>query len=685
MVGCVAVPTPKSTRKSRSTTVKTKAGVDPDSLASSSETSNDTWSAAIPNPQKPRVRKPSRREARVPLDAEQLQSTPYPTTDISENRAITILLGLLNEARIKAEFQRRDKRPNTDGYIDLVDDKGYSVGQLDVQIRTLSGNNLKARSYPCEPGLLGYCYHGASRQVLLIGVDITGRQAFWAHLSREYISQLQKSPSSATVSVKFPPENTISRDESYIEKWTVIVKEHARRIYQLDPKPSELVAEEKSIALLIQDHTLAVDSYKPEFVPLQEFLDEFNRLLDNEFRIVKKILFPNAWKAGIAFSHFTKDGLTYSLFPITRGHNETLIRQVDASIWMKLRHRHIHTPHGVTVLGFSSNPILDNPIKQARARACALGKNLIKARALHLNNLLLARELIFSAVDHHGVALGLPRRNAYQNVYQVDKLASAFYDYLPRWVEYALETLCPDHNIPAYLCGPDGDVDLDDLRSFFSSRAATISASSLHRLIKKRKAPSQLPPFGSVRYPLGMFRHHLSFLAEESITSVQRLYTEPTNLRNVPMVAQSPSELWLPNDFARNFKLVMSHVVETYNNVIAHNFPLLQKSLSFFRGFERKIVLLLRGQAGWNVLDYELSNPNSTSQSMDIYCEGIDILPSLGIAPEIVKLDGLDYTVNSESISICDMNFFRQPLLQTVCSVVEERFDDFTKEWLAAS
>jgi len=629
--------------------------------------------------------KPSNRKNRAPIDFESVSSAPYPSTDTSENSAITTFLGLLDHARVKAEVNGRDKRPNTDGHLDIVDKVGCSIGQVDVQIKTLSGNNLRARSYPCDLGLLKHCLLGASRQVLLIGVDIQGKQVFWLHLSREFIKQLKAKKTASSVSVKFPPDNTISSDRAYLEKWIHIVEAHSRKMALPDPMAAKLIEDKKSSAAIILSSTPSGTSYKSEFVVIQEFLDEINRLLDNDFKSVKEVLYPDTWKFGIAYSLFSRKNLCYSLFPIARGHNEPLIRQVNASIWSQTARRDNidNIIHPLPFFGYSGNPIWDNPIREARARACAFAQEFISARALHLNDLQLAKELIFSIMDRNHVAFGLPQRD----VYQLEELADGLYEYFPRWAGYAVDKCCPNREIPTHLCGRGPFVDFDALRKNFA-RIANLSSASFQRTVRKREAPNDLPQIGSDIYPLGIFRRHLAFLADENVTSVERPYLRPSNLGGDAGGSRRFSELWQPKDFASNFKIVMNSLLETYNRIIEYNFPMLQSRLSYFRNFDRVVIVACHKNKnfgpGWDVTTYFLKGPTHPLRHLAVYCEGIDILPALTENQHntTVEFDGEKYRIVAVHSEICTMNFFRQPLFQAVLSLLKERFEQFTREWL---
>jgi hypothetical protein len=66
-----------------------------------------------------------------------LRPAGYSSTDAAEVEAINVLRAALDPTRIKADLKERDKHPNTDGYLELVDDHGIPVGKLEVQVRKI--------------------------------------------------------------------------------------------------------------------------------------------------------------------------------------------------------------------------------------------------------------------------------------------------------------------------------------------------------------------------------------------------------------------------------------------------------------------------------------------------------------------------------------------------------------------
>lgn len=632
-----------------------------------------------------RTKKTQRNQRRELIDVRSLKSGPYSRTDTSENRAITVLQGLLDEHRVKAELQRRDKRPNIDGYVDIVDEDSCSIGQIDVQVKTLGKSRIKTLSYPCDLGLLGYCFTGASRQVILIGVDVAGGQAFWVHLSRPFLSTLKIRKTASTVSIRFPPNNLInSSSDAYISEWTKIVKDHATKLARIDPLQEEISDEEKTIALLIKHGAIESERYSKNFVSIQKFLDVLNKALEDELSVARTVLYPNVWKVGLVYSEFSEKSLCYALFPINKGHNEPLIRQVDTNVWAEIRKR--FTPgksHGIEILGFSSNPILENPTQAARKHACSLGKKIILSRSLNLSHELLAREFIFSLIDRHGPALGLTAHNSLR----VEELASGLYEFLPHWAEYILGILCPDYNIPDYLCGPGSHISLDSIRTYFTGSLEEADAQVRNR-IKSGKKPAMLPPIGSVRFPLGILRQHIAYLAEKRVVTVRRLYRKasfPSGNSGVPGNQQP----WRSGDFAANLKILMTSTLSLYNHVVQLNFPLLRAELSYFQGFDRLVMVVGESHAKfgtfWGSIRYCLKEVTHTDvePKLDIYFEESDPIPAITTKKlgDVIEIEGIKYTIDRINLETCDANFFLQPLHDAIFSTLLDRFSNYSKRF----
>jgi hypothetical protein len=78
---------------------------------------------------------------------------PYSLTDPAEQESKTVLESLLDHHFVKTDIRTRDKIPNIDGTIELVDKDQIPIGKFEVQLRTIGKNETK---YSCPSSLVSY-------------------------------------------------------------------------------------------------------------------------------------------------------------------------------------------------------------------------------------------------------------------------------------------------------------------------------------------------------------------------------------------------------------------------------------------------------------------------------------------------------------------------------------------------
>ena len=180
-----------------------------------------------------------------------------------------------------------DTWPNYDGPIDLIDDQGYIRGTLFVQVKKLPEQHNLRYSFNDEGKFLAYCRELASWiPILFIGVDLTENCAYWLHMSEALLSQLADSQT-----IHFEAEQSFSASNlASIRSWHTI----AARYADIARARNALEAQVNALQRQIESSLIGAD--KPEFTKLHLFLDEYNRFLDHELSIVKKVYYPNAWK-----------------------------------------------------------------------------------------------------------------------------------------------------------------------------------------------------------------------------------------------------------------------------------------------------------------------------------------------------------------------------------------------------
>ena len=125
---------------------------------------------------------------------------------------------------IKDHFEKRDKKPNIDGFIELVDLDDFPTGKLDVQIKTIKSG---ANKHPCSMKLFAYSRVTTS-PLLLIGVDKDNRLAYWKHISSDMKEAVVKNPKQKSFTVKF--DGLIDDSKSYIIRWLALCEQFQIRL-----------------------------------------------------------------------------------------------------------------------------------------------------------------------------------------------------------------------------------------------------------------------------------------------------------------------------------------------------------------------------------------------------------------------------------------------------------------------
>lgn len=141
----------------------------------------------------------------------------YPNNDSQESKSLKILQNLLDEEWVKDQFEKSDKRPNTDGTVELVDLTDTPMGKLEVQIKTLKNG---AKSFQCSSKLYAYSLV-TTAPLLLICVDGSNNFAYWKHIYADMKEAYGKQSQKSFV-VKF--DGSIDASKAYIIAWDKICR-----------------------------------------------------------------------------------------------------------------------------------------------------------------------------------------------------------------------------------------------------------------------------------------------------------------------------------------------------------------------------------------------------------------------------------------------------------------------------
>jgi hypothetical protein len=299
-----------------------------------------------------------------------------------------------------------DKVPNFDGTLDVLDEHGRSFGQILVQLKTLPQNRSTNPGYSCDEHFIEACGSNLL-PCLLIVVDIVGKKAYWRHIDDQTVNEFYGDRTGKTYTIKCPVEHCIGgEDESYIQSWTKIVHERRSRILNYDKLSRRLLDVERRLSDLLNDLHPAADLDEQTIFELQLFLDEYNGVLERDFKGARDAMFFEYWKIGIVVVQCDPTHLSYCLLPIPRGKNLSLIQRVGAEKAFQLLSLNREFPALFYSIGANRAEIKNNPRLYSYGLLRDAVEKTVESKYLMVEDAVLAREFIIGFVDNYSKYLG---------------------------------------------------------------------------------------------------------------------------------------------------------------------------------------------------------------------------------------------------------------------------------------
>ena len=167
----------------------------------------------------------------------ELKRAKYSKNRGIEKNTFAILESILSEKFVATQFTGGDDCfPNIDGYIHILNANGNEemMGQtLMTQVKTVGYKGKNNTPYiTCRPGLLAYALDSLN-PILVIGVDIDERVAYWLYLSPEsvnrYRNEREKIPEE-TITLDIPKKNVLKEGKGDCAKeWKRICLHHQNK------------------------------------------------------------------------------------------------------------------------------------------------------------------------------------------------------------------------------------------------------------------------------------------------------------------------------------------------------------------------------------------------------------------------------------------------------------------------
>lgn len=562
---------------------------------------------------------------------------PYSNTDSAEETAVVILRTVLDPNRVKADIRTRDKYPNIDGTIELVDQGNHPFGKFDIQVRKI-GDGQKA--YSCPTSLVGYS-EVSTLPVILACVDVSLRRVYWRHITPA-MPEYKKDQDSFTIRFN-ETSDCITSDGIYLQKWTEIIFDFRKRITEF-PKLQKEIADK-----------LTVKNLDPRDIRLfQYYIDSINRLLDDDFLSVKKILFPDVWKLGVGIFDSSEQWVSFQLYKIPYEEPAPLICKLEGSPF----HSSTHVPYSISNIRTRRETLAD-PKTSAKSFILGKVKQVVEERLLPVHGLLTSIDILFSFVDryHH-----LLNTSAGEDRYDIDELSNA--------LNLHLLSIC------ASLASS-----MDQLGSNFVS--LDLDSVTSYAMSKKIEPifPSTTPVNFSIssRYiPIRSVFDALRNILAADIKTINRPF-----IPRDPVLQSNNGWIWSgykPEDEIFNVRLMLENAIPEYSDFIQRNrlklsdSRYLDESTSII--FEYEPTFLSSG-LGPGLREHHLNNQSQTLPKFAVSIRsGENSSVNESAFPNLIY-NGKGYKAISSSHSLASFLFSSTPMLDMLYRMLAHDLSEF--------
>lgn len=590
--------------------------------------------------------------------------TQYPPTDTLESYAITTFDYIINQKNIKTDLNKRDKVPNIDGYLEIVEDDQTPFGKVEVQIKKLSDINSAKPKYQCKIGFLKYC-EISILPVLLILVDTKNEVAYWK-LCNDLLKELSIKEGSKTKIIHIPTEKIIKKGESdYIDEWKEIIANYKTRLFSYESKNEEIKKLRESYEILLENSDPLFGLENEEFKSFHIFLDKLNYLMDTYFSVIIDIYYKGCWKLGFAYGNYTKKSITYMLYPISINKNDTQIKKISKNLENQLLKKGLSVSiHSL----YLENPFDSRPNEHAIEAIKEKIKEILDDKLLSIDNVFLIREFLFSFVDTYSEVLGLEKKDSYST----EEIFNSVYLYFYIWLEEAINRNHINLENNYY-------VNLDLIPNFLSQDVIFELNSITKNRIKNGELYKSNIIIESRTYPMMFFSTLPASINKFDVRKFERVYVPPDFKR----LSKGNNYVWSaysPDEILSNVKKFYKNLPIVYDSIVDKFFPMLKEQMKYFSDFNKLIIVVSLKEKTKDIpilKYYKLLNEDFNEEEIVVYMKDKDNIPisqSADIGSNII-IGGQRYVLVGAGSSVLSFMFEDLPMYNYIYELLDEKLE----------
>ncbi len=591
---------------------------------------------------------------------------PYPKTNTQEIEAILTFVSLIDINRIKPDTKFLDKFPNTDGLLEIVDLEQIPIGKIEIQIKYLNPEFYKSPKYQCDKKFLAYC-EDSLLPVLLILVNTQEKIAYWHHINIDTLKTISKSiGTKESATIHFFNKNLIFQNQNeYLESWIKIINDQKKKIYDYDKLEIRIAQLNEAYSNLNKDISGKPAKQNPIFRELHIFLDYYNKLLDDDFKTIKTILYPSYWKIGIGIIDYQDKSIIFLLYPIRYELNDTLIKEINSN---SKRPTNIIKSIGY----YYENPIKSKPKRYSYELIEQNIEESLKLQPLLPRDNIVATEYLFSFLDKYRIFINLEKKNEYN----ILDIYISLKEFLPLLIDLSISA--KNTNSQEFIYSITLDYVFQEISRIEFKKLIEKTIDSLSKGIKPKTKYHIETYF--LNYNIALF--FIEQLHSLQIKTIKRVFID----RKVPEKGVYYAwEAFGENNTIQNIEIFYKYFPTAYDNLVKSYFPNLFNELKFYKDFELLIVIVDFSKTSSSFMpsiDYIFCSLFGSEEKVVILKRSDPINPIKGFniwehGLDHIEFEDKHYTIKHWRSSILDFIYGDSPLLTSLEILLKERLKQY--------
>lgn len=250
----------------------------------------------------------------------------FSESDERELDSVRFIEDLLHGTSAFPRIKKGDKEANVDGIIELLDAENCVNGKITVQVKSVKPSLEGKDKFPCPTSLFAYAQRNMD-VVFLLAVDHKQKVVLWKYISLGLIENFADKENNETITLHFDKTEKLSKNNvvETIELWNSLFLRERDLYHHAESNENE---NERLRKLLLNAQPVELNIPQQEVIKIQNLLDKYNFLLDNELRYVKDWCYPESWKQGLAIFDYQDHELLFAKYSIKKGENGLLLKQL---------------------------------------------------------------------------------------------------------------------------------------------------------------------------------------------------------------------------------------------------------------------------------------------------------------------------------------------------------------------